>query len=149
MNGMTGQEKRVERAAAKDFEAFVEGLRGAVQEILYPEIVAAITPGRTMELMKLDEAETAFEAVEEDEIVVVISELGLMASVSERHLVHIEGHSYLAGDTRGVAYAFDEDGEITGLGAADLYALQMHLKENTFVLGSDRPDRKCIAVRLD
>jgi hypothetical protein len=38
---------------------------------------------------------------------------------------------------------------MTGLGAAEIYAVQMYLKENTVTLASDRPDHKCIAIQLD
>ena len=75
--------------------------------------------------------------------------LDLAMSVHGGHIVPLEGRHYLAGDTCGVVHALDEDGEMTGLGAAEIYAVQMYLKENTVTLASDRPDHKCIAIRLD
>ena len=146
---MMDTEKGMERAVLKHIEGFAQALLDAVEETLYPDITVAVFPGRPMEIMGPEETEAALEKHGGDVVVVDIPSLDLAMSVHGGHIVPLEGHHYLAGDTCGVVHALDEDGEMTGLGAAEIYAVQMYLKENTVTLASDRPDHKCIAIRLD
>lgn len=146
---MKDTEKDMERAVLKHIEGFAQALLDSVKEELYPDITVAVFPGRRMVVMGPEETKEALEKCGDDVVVMEIPDLGLEISVHGGHIVPSDGHHFLVGDTCGVIHSLDEEGEMAGLCAADIYAVQTYLKENTVLLVSDAPDYKCTAFQID
>ena len=112
------------------------------------DLFAAVTPGNTIGIMDSEDALEKLDRPEDDEIDMEIPELGLMINARESHIIKINEHIYLAGDTKALIYDMDDDEDILGLSGQELYAIQKYLEKNTVQLETDDPNDSITAIRL-
>ena len=109
-----------------------------------PVLMAAVTPGEPMRIIRETEAKEYLPFFEEDDEISEVSGVNLVMSYGKEQIIQIDGRYYLNGPC--LIYDLDDDGRTVSLSGEKIYTVQELVRKRTVPARQDGEEKPVLAL---